>query len=94
VVSLDGISSVGLMSGVRRQGFDGTISKALLGMCETALRFARILDAVRRGVLCTRLALAMGFNPFRWLRLEPGECSSTCSVCHFMTPLNHDVKNK
>jgi hypothetical protein len=23
-----------------------------------------ILDAVRRGVLCTRLALAMDFNPF------------------------------
>ena len=38
----------------------GTRSKPLFGTRETAL----ILDAVRRGVLCTLLALAMHFSPF------------------------------
>jgi hypothetical protein len=31
-----------------------------------------ILDAVIRGVLCTRVALAMELTPPLWLGLEPG----------------------
>jgi hypothetical protein len=39
-----------------RRFLDGTRSKPLFWTRETALGFAWILDAVRRGVLCTRLA--------------------------------------
>jgi hypothetical protein len=63
-VRCQGFQSIFAMSrrvaGLPRPFLLRTRSNPLFGTRETALRFAWIFGAVRRGVLCTRLAWVMG----------------------------------
>jgi hypothetical protein len=64
-----------------------------IGMAERVGK-RRVSKVVKAGWGYDRNVRSLGHGSLRWLGLEPGECSTTCSACNFMTLYNHEVNNK